>query len=247
MESLDNDPKEPPSSFQATKSMFPWQVATAEIEIKAFLAQSLCFMDFSTMKHKEWARQNWKDTESRDRHRICTRFYGSWSHKISQTKTESSASWGWSSADVALHIICDTSAAGETCILTNCYKLPLCLSLRCSMDWQPVTTNLSNGSGGCFNPELVYEEAVGVSASSLTKKTKGNPHFHAQWDVYVNYQVQWICNNLNRTFHQYSFPQVQHSLTFLPCFLEQSVIFSHLFLYEPRCCIEKVPGEQRHL
>ena len=168
MESLGNDPKEPPSSLQATKSMFPWRVTTAEIEIKAFLAQSLCFMNFSTMKHKEWARQNWQDTEFRDCHRLCARFYGSWSHKISQTKTESSASWGWRSAHVALHLICDTSAAGEACMLTSCYKLPLCLSLRRSMGWQPMTTNLSNGSGGCLNPELIDEEAVGVSASSLT-------------------------------------------------------------------------------
>lgn len=131
---------------------------------------------FSTMKHKEWARQNWQNTESRDCHRFCAGFYGSWSHKISQSKTESRASWGWRSADVALHLICDTSAAGEACLLTNCYKLPLCLSLTCSMGWQPMTTNLSNGSGGCLNPELIDEEAVGVSASSLTKK-KRQPSF----------------------------------------------------------------------
>lgn len=142
MESLGNDPKEPLSSLQTTKSMFPWQVATAGAEIKALLAQSLCFMIFSTMYKVQRDRQNCQDTESRHCHRFYTRFYASWSHKISQTKTESSAPWGWSSADVALYLICDTSAAGKACILTNCYKLPMCLSLRCSMDLQPMKTNL---------------------------------------------------------------------------------------------------------
>lgn len=41
---------------------------------------------------------------------------------------------------------------------------------------------------------------------------------------------------VNKAFHQYTFP---HSLVFLPCFLEQSVTSSHLYLYEPRHCVEK--------
>lgn len=54
-------------------------------------------------------------------------------------------------------------------------------------------------------------------------------------------------NELNKDFHQYTFPDVPHSLIFLPCLLEQSFTSSHLYLYELRHCLERLRGKQRHL
>lgn len=131
------------------------------------------FTNCRSMKCKEQAMPNWQHAAFRDCHGPHTRFYRSWSHKISQTRTESNVSWTWRSADVALHLICNIIATGEACKLSNCCKLScskkkaFCVCVYPSDvvqvdDFLYGHSNLSNGSGVCLDPEGTNRWAEGV-------------------------------------------------------------------------------------